>query len=128
MSCTSLNNDYGLQQLVSRLLDIPLNKVIVKVKRIGGAFGGKETKCALLVLPAAFAAHRLQRPVRIMLDRDEDIAMTGGRHPFYFKYKTAFDSNGKILALELNYYNNAGSTVNFSTLVSFSAIRAKLCA
>lgn len=91
---------------------------MVRVKRLGGAFGGKESKPALVALPAAFAAHRLQRPVRIMLDRDEDMLMTGGRHPFYMKYKIAFNSHGKIIACEIYLYNNAGYSYDCSLAVS----------
>lgn len=84
---------------------------------MGGGFGGKESKAALLALPAAVAARRLQRPIRVMLDRDEDMLMTGGRHPFYSKYKVAFDSDGKIIGCEIFIYNNGGYSYDLSTAV-----------
>lgn len=89
---------------------------------MGGGFGGKESKAANLALAAAFAASKLGRPVRCMLDRDEDIVMTGGRHPFYFKYKTAFDDNGKILGCEVYIYSNAGYSMDLSPSVMDRAI------
>ena len=53
----------------------------------GGGFGGKESRFVMLAVPVAVAAHKLQRSVRCMLDRDEDMVMSGNRHPFYAKYK-----------------------------------------
>ena len=57
------------------------------MKRIGGGFGGKETAASLVALPVAVAARKHGRPVRCMLDRDEDMVVVGGRHPFIAKYK-----------------------------------------
>lgn len=54
---------------------------------MGGGFGGKESRAPIIALPAALAAHRLQRPIRCMLDRDEDMMITGTRHPFLGHYK-----------------------------------------
>lgn len=88
------------------------------MKRLGGGFGGKESRGSLVALPAAIAAYKLNRPVRCMLDRDEDMLISGTRHPFYMKYKTAFDNDGKILGCEIWIYNNAGYSFDLSTAVS----------
>ena len=69
-------------------------------KRMGGGFGGKETRSAVLAAPAAVASFRLQRPVRCMLDQDEDMMSTGIRHPFLARYKVGFDATGKLTALD----------------------------
>lgn len=99
-------------------MGIPQNRVVTRVKRLGGGFGGKESKSAIVALPAVFAAKKLKRPIRCMLDRDEDMLLCGGRHPFYIKYKTAFDDTGKILACDVHIYNNAGHTYDLSLAVS----------
>lgn len=101
------------QCLVAKVLGVPNNRVVVRVKRMGGGFGGKESRSTVLSTVVAVAADkyiphsistivsfwsflrviefpscaRLKRPVRCMLDRDEDMLITGGRHPFYGKYK-----------------------------------------
>ncbi|XP_076238841.1 xanthine dehydrogenase rosy isoform X2 [Calliopsis andreniformis] len=106
-----------VQKLVAHLLNIDANRVVVRVKRLGGGFGGKESRTAVISLPVAFAAHRLRKPVRCMLDRDEDIMMTGGRHPFLFKYKVGFDDSGLIKAIEMYIYNNAGCSYDLSAAV-----------
>lgn len=95
-------------------MDIPLNRVVTKVKRMGGAFGGKETACFYTTLPCALAAYKLNRPVRCMLDRDEDMLITGGRNPFLFDYKVGFNSHGKIEAVDLLIYTNAGHCFDLS--------------
>lgn len=105
------------QKLVAFVLGIPQNKVFARVKRLGGGFGGKESKSVLIGVPAAVAASKLGRPVRTMLDRDEDIIMTGGRHPFQMKYKVAFDERGKILGCKIKIYCNAGYSLDLSPSV-----------
>ncbi|XP_044755537.1 xanthine dehydrogenase [Coccinella septempunctata] len=111
---SSTQNPTELCKLVAFVLGIPQNKVVAKVKRLGGGFGGKESKSCLIGIPAAIAASKLKRPVRTMLDRDEDIIMTGGRHPFQMKYKVAFDDCGKILGCKIKIYCNAGYSMDLS--------------
>lgn len=84
---------------------------------MGGGFGGKESKAAIVAVPVAVIAHKMGRPVRIMLDRDEDMWITGGRHPFYMKYKVGFDDEGKILACDAELYNNGGYSFDLSAAV-----------
>ena len=82
------------------MLGIPSHKIVCKVKRMGGGFGGKETRSVPLTCALAVAAKKLGAPVRCMLDRDEDMALTGQRHPFLGEYKIGFTKEGKITALE----------------------------
>ncbi|XP_043271749.1 xanthine dehydrogenase isoform X2 [Venturia canescens] len=103
-----------IQKLISHVLHIPINRINVRVKRLGGGFGGKESRGMLVALPAAFAAHRLRRPVRCMLDRDEDMMISGGRHPFMFKYKVGFTKEGLLKVVEIYIYNNAGYSMDLS--------------
>ncbi|EZA48988.1 Xanthine dehydrogenase [Ooceraea biroi] len=106
-----------VQKLIAHVLNIHINRVNVRVKRIGGGFGGKESRAALLAVPVAFAAHRLQKPVRCMLDRDEDMMISGTRHPFLFKYKVGFNDDGLIEAVKIYIYNNAGYSHDLSASV-----------
>lgn len=61
---------------------------------------------------------RLGQPIRCMLDRDEDMLSSGGRHPFLGRYKVGFDSEGKCTACEIKLYNNCGITHDLSHAVS----------
>ncbi|VVC89835.1 unnamed protein product [Leptidea sinapis] len=103
-----------IAKLASHVLHVPMNRIVARVKRMGGGFGGKEARGLLIALPVALAAHKLQRPVRCMLDRDEDMQMTGTRHPFLIKYKTAVTKEGKIVAAAVNIYNNGGYSLDLS--------------
>lgn len=100
---------------------MPQNKIVTRVKRMGGGFGGKESKAATVAVPCALIAHKLNRPIRCMLDRDEDIVITGGRHPFLFKYKVAFNDEGRILGAEYHIYNNCGYSHDLSLAVIIAA-------
>ncbi|XP_068632356.1 xanthine dehydrogenase isoform X2 [Battus philenor] len=103
-----------IAKLTSHILHIPMNRIVARVKRMGGGFGGKESRGILTSLPVAFAAHKLNRPVRCMLDRDEDMQMTGTRHPFLIKYKVAATKEGKLMGAVVNIYNNGGYSIDLS--------------
>ncbi|CAB3367423.1 Hypothetical predicted protein [Cloeon dipterum] len=119
---SSTQNPSEIQSMIAHMLKVPINRVTCRVKRIGGGFGGKESRAALLALPVALAAHRLRRPVRCMLDRDEDMVATGGRNPFRGRYQVGFDAQGKIHACKMVMYNNAGYSVDLSCSVMDRAI------
>uniref|UniRef100_A0A3Q3B804 Xanthine dehydrogenase n=1 Tax=Kryptolebias marmoratus TaxID=37003 RepID=A0A3Q3B804_KRYMA len=106
------------QAFVAKALGVSANKVLIRVKRLGGGFGGKESRTIVLSPVVALAANKLKRPVRCMLDRDEDMLITGGRHPFYGKYKVGFLNSGKVVALDVSFYSNAGNSLDLSQAVS----------
>ncbi|XP_076022009.1 xanthine dehydrogenase/oxidase [Genypterus blacodes] len=110
------------QVLVAKVLGVPANRILVRVKRMGGGFGGKESRTTLLSTVVAIAANKLKRPVRCMLDRDEDMLITGGRHPFYGKYKVGFSSSGKVVAVDVTYYSNAGNSMDLSLSIMERAL------
>ncbi|KAM7375600.1 hypothetical protein PAMA_014620 [Pampus argenteus] len=110
------------QSLVAKALGVPANRVVVRVKRMGGGFGGKESRTTILSTVVAVAANKLKRPVRCMLDRDEDMLITGGRHPFYGKYKVGFLNSGKVVALDVSYYSNTGNSMDLSLSVMERAL------
>ncbi|XP_052756118.1 xanthine dehydrogenase-like [Galleria mellonella] len=125
--CSS-QNPAEIAQIVSRVLRIPNHKVVCKVKRLGGAFGGKETRAMMLAVPVAIAAYKLNKPVRGVLDRDEDMQTTGYRHPFLIKYKVAFDDDGKIFGAAIDIYCNGGFSMDLSSaLVSRSIAHIDNC-
>lgn len=109
---------FSFQKLVSHILHVPMNRIVARVKRMGGGFGGKESRGILVALPVALVAHKLNRPVRCMLDRDEDMQMTGTRHPFLIKYKVAATKDGKITGAVVDIYSNGGYSIDLSGPVS----------
>ncbi|XP_048200961.1 aldehyde oxidase isoform X2 [Perognathus longimembris pacificus] len=106
-----------IQEIVASTLKLSANKVMCHVRRVGGAFGGKIGKTAILAAITAFAAGKHGRAVRCILERGEDMLITGGRHPYLGKYKAGFMNDGRILALEMEHYCNGGCTLDESLLV-----------
>ena len=110
----STQNPTETQEVVAHALGIPMNKVVCRVKRMGGGFGGKESRNIPISLVVAIAAAKVNKPVRLMLDRDDDMVVTGTRHPFLGRYKVGFTETGKLTALEMDLYSNAGCTMDLS--------------
>lgn len=110
----STQNPTETQVLAATALGVPSNRILVRVKRLGGGFGGKESRSAVVSTAVAVAANKTGRPVRCMLNRDEDMLITGGRHPFIGRYKVGFMKNGKVIALDVTHYSNAGNTQDLS--------------
>jgi len=110
------------QKIAAQFCGIPEHKVVCKVKRMGGGFGGKETRTTIVSSGVALAAHRLKRPVKINLDRDVDMWITGTRHPFIGRYKVGADPDGKLRALEVKLYSNAGYSMDLSEPVMGRAL------
>ena len=106
-----------VQEVVSHLLDIPAHDVVVEVPRLGGAFGGKERAGTIWAAFAALGAFVTKRPVLVKLSRDEDMKVTGKRHPFSSKWKAGFDNEGKITALDLLLLANGGAYADLSVAI-----------
>lgn len=104
----SSQNPRECQAKVAEMLHYPESRVVVIMPRMGGGFGGKETQGAQYACLAAIGAYITRRPVRVWLNRDQDMMYTGKRHPFYSKYKAAFSNDGHILALHVDTYANCG--------------------
>ncbi|MEP7154345.1 MAG: xanthine dehydrogenase molybdopterin binding subunit [Betaproteobacteria bacterium] len=111
-----------MQHLVSHALHVSANQVTVEIRRMGGGFGGKESQSALFACVAAVAARRLQRPVKLRLDRDDDMLITGKRHDFYYDYEAGFDDNGLLTALKIELVSRAGFSADLSGPVMSRAV------
>ncbi|HYN58463.1 MAG TPA: xanthine dehydrogenase molybdopterin binding subunit, partial [Rubrivivax sp.] len=111
-----------MQQVVAHALGLPAHKVLVECRRMGGGFGGKESQSGLPAAVAALAAHRLQRPVKLRLDRDDDFMITGRRHAFEFDYEAGFDEAGRLLGVEVTMITNAGFSTDLTPPVMTRAI------
>ncbi|XP_068101235.1 aldehyde oxidase 1-like [Hyperolius riggenbachi] len=97
-----------MQSVVAKALGIPSNRINCHVKRIGGAFGGKIVKTAYIAAITAVAAKKTSHPVRCILERGEDMLITGGRHPYLGKYKVGYMNDGRIMVADIRLYSNGG--------------------
>jgi len=101
---------------LAEVLGIPMHKVELDIRRLGGGFGGKESTAVWIVAPA-MAAFLLKRPVKLVLGRNEDIATSGKRHAYEYDYKLGLDAEGNILAYEIDLFQHAGSCADISLAV-----------
>jgi xanthine dehydrogenase large subunit len=111
-----------VQHWVAHALNIPLSQVRVMCRRMGGGFGGKETQAGHLAVWAALAAQKFGRPVKMRLDRGDDILITGKRHPFSHDWQVGFDAQGRVLGLESVQLVHCGHSADLSGPVADRAI------
>ena len=111
-----------VQHWVAHALGLDNHAVRVECRRMGGAFGGKETQAGHLAVWAAVAAHKLKRPIKLRLDRDDDFMITGKRHPFAYEYTAGFDDTGRLHGLQLMMAANCGFSADLSGPVADRAI------
>ncbi len=110
------------QIIVARVLGITASQVVVTCLRMGGGFGGKETQANPFAAVAALATRKTGRPVRVRLKRDQDMIISGKRHPFLGRYRVGFDTSGKLLALELDLFSDGGYSTDLSQAVTQRAM------
>jgi xanthine dehydrogenase/oxidase len=119
----STQNPTEGQHFVGKVLGIPFNMIECRTERLGGGFGGKETRSSFLIGALAVAAHKMERPVRCMLDRNEDMIFSGQRHPFKMDYTLMMEeSSGRILGADILLYSDGGHSMDLSLGVMDRAI------
>src|SRR5688572_22889329 len=114
---SSTQHPSEVQSLVAEIIGVPFNHVTVICKRMGGAFGGKETQAAQPAAMAALVAHSLKRPARVVFNKDDDMRFTGKRHPFKSWYRVGFTRDGIITALAVDHFSNGGCSADLSPSV-----------
>src|SRR5690606_18184987 len=110
------------QHMIAHALGVPSHAVTVEVRRMGGGFGGKETQANQCAVIAAIAAKKLNRAVKLRLDRDEDMVATGKRHDFTIDYDVGFDEEGRILGVDYTFALRAGFSADLSGPVGDRAL------
>jgi xanthine dehydrogenase large subunit len=119
---SSTQHPSELQHLAAQALGRPDNAVTVEVRRMGGAFGGKETQAAQWAVIATLLADKSGRPVKIRLDRDDDMISTGKRHEFRIRYDVGFDDEGRIEAIDFDLAARCGYSADLSGPISDRAM------
>ena len=114
---SSTQGPTAVQRAVTKVLGIPMHRIEVEVTRLGGGFGGKEDQANTWAALVGMAAFILKRPVKYVLHRMEDMAMTGKRHPYSANFKIGLSRDFKILAYEATFYQNAGAAADLSPAV-----------
>jgi xanthine dehydrogenase large subunit len=119
---SSTQHPTEVQEVIAHLLGIDMSQVVVMTKRMGGAFGGKESQATHPAAMAALVARRTRRSARIVYDKDSDMHVTGKRHPFRNRYRVGFTPNGEIVALAVDLYSDGGAYADLSPAVMARAM------
>ena len=107
----------SVQGAVSSVLGLQQNQVRVRVRSLGGGFGGKTTRTPYVAVPVALAAWKLNRPVRLAIDRNVDTAIIGKRHAFECAYHVAYKDDGEVVAMTTALAADGGNTIDCSYFV-----------
>ncbi|MGB0939645.1 MAG: xanthine dehydrogenase molybdopterin binding subunit [Candidatus Puniceispirillaceae bacterium] len=111
-----------IQHKVAEALGRPFHQITVQVRRMGGAFGGKESQANLPAIIAALAAAKTGKPAKLVYDRDEDMRVTGKRHDFKISYNAGFDDDGVIQALDVHQALRCGMSFDLSAAIADRAM------
>ncbi|HLL00280.1 MAG TPA: xanthine dehydrogenase molybdopterin binding subunit [Myxococcaceae bacterium] len=105
---SSTQHPSEVQEKVADVMGLGRHMVKVEVPRMGGGFGGKETQAAGFAALAALGATVTRRPVKVWLNRDQDMERTGKRHPFWARFDAGFSHEGMLLALKVELVSDGG--------------------
>jgi xanthine dehydrogenase large subunit len=119
---SSTQHPTEVQHVVAHALGLRSHSVTVQCRRMGGGFGGKESQAGLIAAAAAVLACKAKRPVKLRLDRDADMIVTGKRHDFVADYDVGFDERGRILALTVMLASRCGYSADLSGAVNDRAL------
>ena len=114
---SSTQHPTEVQQEIAAVLGLQQKDVVCITKRMGGAFGGKESQATHPAIMSSLVAQRTKRPARFAIDKDNDMRTTGKRHPFQNDYKVAIDAEGRILAMTVEMYSDGGAYHDLSLAV-----------
>ncbi|MEV6950972.1 xanthine dehydrogenase molybdopterin binding subunit [Streptomyces sp. NPDC051183] len=110
------------QEIVAHVLGLHSHEVTVQCLRMGGGFGGKEMQPHGFAAVAALGAKLTGRPVRVRLNRTQDLTMSGKRHGFHAAWKIGFDAEGRIQALDATLTADGGWSLDLSEPVVARAL------
>jgi xanthine dehydrogenase large subunit len=119
---SSTQHPTEVQHGVARVLGVANHAVVTEIRRVGGAFGGKESQATQIAALAALLAWRSARPVKLRLTRDDDMVITGKRHDFLIRYRVGFDDDGRIEGLDMTLACRAGNVADLSSSVLARAL------
>ena len=119
---SSTQHPSEVQHLVAKVLGLGDADVVIEVRRMGGAFGGKETQASAFAAASALVAMQTGRPAKFRADRDDDMVLTGKRHDFIGGYDVGFDDDGRITAIALELASRCGASTDLSPAINDRAM------
>ena len=110
------------QQIIAKMLDQKNNTINVEVRRIGGGFGGKETQSFIFAAICTLLSKKTKFPVKLRMDRDDDIIITGKRHDFHADYEVGFNHHGIIEGVKIKLASRCGISPDLSGAINSRAL------
>ena len=107
-----------LHRALSEVLGLPMHRIRVVKPEVGGGFGGKSDPLPHEIACAALAL-QTNRPVRMLLDRDEVFYTNHGRHPTENDVRVAADAEGNLLAYDISAVIEGGAWSSFGTVTTY---------
>jgi xanthine dehydrogenase large subunit len=114
---SSTQNPTQIQSVVAETLGLGHHEVVCLCKRMGGAFGGKETQAAIPAVMVALVAQKTGRAARVIYHKDDDMCVTGKRHPYLVRWQVGFDDQGAIEGIKFDFFSDGGAAADLSTSV-----------
>jgi CO/xanthine dehydrogenase Mo-binding subunit len=105
----SIQNPFTTRRIVARVMGLPLTKIRIIQTELGGSFGGKDDTMNILSARACVACKKVQKPVKIILTREESILESYKRHPYFMKYKVGFSNTGKLISMKIDIIADGGA-------------------
>ncbi len=115
---SSTQGPTAVQKTTAKVLGVPMHKIEVDVTRLGGGFGGKEDQATPWAVMTAVAVQHLKKPVKYILNRHDDLRMTGKRHPYQSSFKIGINKDLKITAFEAEFLQNSGAAADLSPAIA----------
>ena len=115
---SSTQGPTAVQKTAAKVLGVPMHKIEVDVTRLGGGFGGKEDQATPWAVMVAVAVQHLKKPVKYILNRHDDLRMTGKRHPYESTFKIGINKDLKITAFEVEFLQNSGASADLSPAIA----------
>ena len=110
------------QQIIAKMLNQKNNTINVEVRRIGGGFGGKETQSFIFAAICTLLSKKTKLPVKLRIDRDDDILITGKRHDFHSDYEVGFNNRGVIEGVKIKLASRCGISPDLSGAINSRAL------
>lgn len=111
---SSTQHPSEVQHCIAKMLDLPQADITCQVRRMGGAFGGKESQATQWAALAALAAAKTGKPCKLRLDRDDDMILTGKRHDFEIDYQAGFENDGRLTGVKSDLLARCGCSADLS--------------
>ena len=115
---SSTQGPTSVQKTSAKVLGMSMHNIEVEVYRLGGAFGGKEDQATAWAVMTALAVYHLKKPTKLILERLDDMRMTGKRHPYESSYKIGLNKDLKMLAYKADYLQNSGAACDLSPAIA----------